>query len=346
MKTAIAVILTDTHLSETNIPVVKSIFVQAREIAQGLGINEIEHAGDIFHSRKGQLQINLTAFKEILDDYHANGFKINQVIGNHDKTEYSIKESFIDPYQYHPALNMFKISGGRPLTKDIFLTYMSYFTDDVYIKYLQETIENGGSLSKNVLLTHIGISGAVMNSGVVIESKSITPSIFSHWDKVIVGHYHDKQLLAEGKIEYCGASLQHNFGEQTGKGITVLYDDLSTETIPLKYPQYLNYEINPKDITAKDIVELKEEKNITGDFLKIILTGSESEVKSFNKLELQNAGIKVEMKQDKIEKEEIESKLEAFDTKSLQEEFDFFCDKNKLDRETGMKYFIKILTAV
>lgn len=345
MKKAIALILADTHLCETNIPVVQSIFVQAREIAQELGLNQIEHAGDIFHSRKGQLQINLTAFKEILDDYYNWGFKINQVIGNHDKTEYSIKESFIDPYEHHPALNMYRISGGRPLTKEIFLTYMSYFSDEIYIKYLQETIEQGGSLEKNVLLTHIGVSGAVMNNGTVIESQTIVPSLFSHWDLTLIGHYHDAQMLAEGRIKYIGAGLQHNFGELTGKGVTILYDDLSTEIRELKYPQFLNFEVNPTEITAKDINDLKEEKMNSGDNIKVILMGTEAEVKSFNKTDLRNAGITVEMKQNKIDKSEIESQLEAFDTKSLQEEFNYFCEKNKLDKETGLKYFNKILTA-
>lgn len=345
MKKAIAIILTDTHLCESNIPVVKSIFKQAIKIAQDLGLTQIEHGGDIFHARKGQLQINLTAFKEILNDLHDSGIVLNQVIGNHDKTEYSISESFIDPYEHHPALRMFRIAGGRPLTKTIFLTYLSYFTDEVYIKNLQEVIEHGGSLSKNVLLTHIGVAGAVMNNGTVIEGDSITPSLFQHWDLTLVGHYHDAQMLAEGKIKYIGASLQHNFGELTGKGITVLYDDLSTEIVSLKYPQYLKFEVNPGDITAKDILDLKQEKTESGDHLRVILTGSESAVKSFNKMDLMNAGISVELKQDKISKDEIETSLEAFDSKSLKEEFDGFCEKNKLCRESGMKYFDLILKA-
>lgn len=345
MKKAIAVILTDTHLCETNIPVVKSIFQQAIDIALSLGLNQIEHGGDIFHARKGQLQVNLTAFKEILNTLHEQGITLNQVIGNHDKTEYSIKESFIDPYEHHPALKMYRTAGGRPLTKDIFLSYISYFTDEVYMEILQDAIKHGGSLKQNVLLTHIGVAGAVMNNGTVIGSESITPSLFSKFDLTLIGHYHDAQILAEGRIKYIGASLQHNYGELTGKGLTVLYDDLSTEIMPLKYPQYLKFEVDPGTITAKDIQELKTEKETSGDNLRIVLTGSEAAVKSFNKMDLQNAGISVELKQDKINKEDIETTLEAFDTKSLKEEFDGFCERNKLCKETGAKYFNMILNA-
>lgn len=345
MKKAIAVIITDTHLSETNIDVVKSIFQQTIDIAKDLGLNQIEHGGDIFHSRKGQLQVNLTAFKDILDNLHEHGIKLNQVVGNHDKSEYSIKESFLDPFEHHPAMQLYKIAGGRPLTKDIFLSYLSYFTDDVYKDYLLGMLENGGSKEKNILLTHIGIAGAIMGSGIKIESETVTPSLFSHWDITLVGHYHDAQMLADGRILYFGSSLQHNFGESTGKGCTVLYDDLTIETIPLKYPQYLKFEVNPTQITTSDINDLKKEKSDSGDFLRVILKGTEAEVKSFNKMDLLNAGISVELKHDKLVKEEIESQVEAFDLKSLKQEFDLFCDKNKLDKESGMKYFNLILKA-
>src|SRR5437764_9886702 len=110
-----------------------------------------------------------------------------------------------------------------------------------------------------------------MNNGTVIDSESITPSVFNKFALTLVGHYHDAQVLAEGKIRYIGASLQHNFGELTHKGVTILYDDLSTEIIPLKYPQYIKYEVSPKELTSQDIADLKAEREATGDNIRVIL---------------------------------------------------------------------------
>jgi exonuclease SbcD len=347
MKQAIAVILADTHLKEDNIEVNKSIYRQATQIAQDLGLSCIDHAGDIFNSRKAQSQLVLTTFKEILDELWNNGIQLNSCVGNHDKTDYSAVESFLDPFTEHPAINLFPIDGNRKI-QDIFIHYLSYFSDDTYKYYYEEKCEDGFkkfSKYKNILITHIGISGAVMNNGTVIESDSINPCLFEPFDLTLVGHYHDAQVLAGGRIKYIGASIQHNFGELTGKGLTVLYDDLTTEIVPLKYPQYIKYEVAPKDITKKDIEELQKERQESGDNIRLVLTGTDAELKSFNKQILIEAGLSVQHKTDEIQKEELEQRVEAFDMKSLKEEFESFCEKNKLDLHTGMKYFEKIIAA-
>lgn len=344
MKQAIAAILTDTHLKEDNREIVKAIFRQAVQIIKPLGLKQLEHAGDIFDSRKAQLQINLTAYTQVLNELHDSGIELNQVIGNHDKTEYSIVESFIDPYEHHPALNLYRYGGGRPLAKDIFLTYASYFTDEVYTTNLHSLHEHGGRLKKNVLLTHIGVTGAMMNSGIIVESE-IGIDLFEPYDLVLIGHYHDSQNLDGGRIRYVGASLQHNFGELMGKGLTILYDDLTTETVPLKYPQFIKYEVAPGDITKKDIDDLKKEKQESGDNIRVVLIGTDAEVKSFNKQILMDAGLSVQHKTDDINKEELEQRLEAFDLSSLNDEFKIFCEKNKLDVFEGMRYFKHILVS-
>jgi exonuclease SbcD len=349
MKTAIAAILADTHLKEDNIEINKSIYRQASEIAISLGLKKIDHAADIFNSRKSQSQLVLTTFKQILDELHEKGLVLESCVGNHDKTDYGAVESFLDPFAEHPAFILHRRSGGflERGNDEIGYTdiaYLSYFTDDIYLKEL-EHLSSHVTNEKTVLITHIGISGAVMNNGTVIESESITPSVFNKFALTLVGHYHDAQTLAGGRIKYIGSSLQHNFGELTGKGLTILYDDLTTEIIPLKYPQYIKYEVSPKDLTSKDIADLKAEREQTGDNIRIILTGSDADIKSFNKQILIDAGVSVEKKSDKIEAEELEQRVEAFDTVSLKTEFEGFCTKNNLDINQGMKYFNNVLTA-
>lgn len=341
-KTPIAAILTDTHLSEANAEVVKAIFRQAIIDAKKLGFKEVYHLGDIFHSRKGQPQEVLSVFDDILDEFESEGIVLIVIPGNHDRADYSSWKSFLKSYKKHPGIHLVTHFEIFKLSKDVELLMIPFFEDELYLEILKEGIQAGKSKGKLVLGTHIGIEGAVMNNMTPVQS-TITPNHFKEFDTVLVGHYHDAQEISEGKIKYIGASLQHNFGESSNKGLTLLYDDLSIETISLQFPQYLSFEVNVNDVTIKDIEEIKKEKQQSGDFIRIILTGKESDIKSFNRQELLNAGIKVEMREDKIDRQELESRIEPFDASSLSHEFEVFCTKNELNINEGKKYFNKVI---
>lgn len=355
MKKAIAVAITDTHLSDSTIELNKSIYLQVFELCLKLGLNQVEHCGDVFQSRKSQSQAVLTAYQEILDLAHDNGITINQVVGNHDKSSYSDADSFLDPFRHHPAISLRRTYDTRftqnpenpnvnHFTAKCFegtigIHYASFFNDQQYIEMIQSHMGFG---DKNILLTHIGCTGAVMNNGTKIES-TINSNLFSKYDKVLVGHYHDPQQFDH--IEYIGAAMQHNFGEGTQKGATVIYDDLSTELVPFTFPQYLTYEVDVKSMTTKDIEDLKVEKQQSQDYIRVTLKGAEKDLKAFNKQSLEAIGIKVQLQQEEIKIEELEARIEPFDSKTLTEEFEAFCKKNKLNHKEGLKYFNQIVNS-
>jgi exonuclease SbcD len=338
MRKPIAIALTDTHLSENTIELNKSIFRQARAKTKELGLDRVQHLGDFFQSRKSQSQDVLTAFADILDEFSDEGMILDAINGNHDKTAYGEPDSFLDPFKYHPAINLYRYCGAR-FVNDIAIHYASFFRDQEYIALIEEALKNGSFSKQNILLTHIGCNGATMNNGTPIKSE-ITSALFSRFDKVFIGHYHDAQEF--GNVEYIGAAIQHNFGEGTQKGLTVIYDDLSTELIPLNFPQYLTYEVDVKTVTNKDIQDLKDEKK-SGDYVRVVLTGDEKSLKSFNMQSLREAGVAIQLKQEKLEIKEIETRVEAFDNQTLTEEFEAFCKKNKLNHKEGLKYFNKIV---
>lgn len=355
MKKPIAVVITDTHLSDSTIELNKSIYRQAAELCLKLGLTDLEHAGDVFQSRKSQSQAVLTAYQEILDDLAHQGINLNQVVGNHDKTDYNSVDSFLDPFQHHPAMSLRRTYDTR-FTQNpenpnvnhfkakcfegtIGIHYASFFNDQQYIEMIQSHMGFG---DKNILLTHIGCTGAVMNNGTKIET-SITSNLFSKYDLVLNGHYHDPQQFDH--VEYIGAAMQHNFGEGTQKGATVIYDDLSTELVPFIFPQYLKYEVDVKSMTTKDIDDLKKEKQNSQDHIRVILKGAEKDLKAFNSNSLREIGINVQLEQEKIDIVELETRCEAFDNKTLTEEFEVFCKKNKLNHKEGLKYFNQIVNS-
>lgn len=342
MKKVIGVLITDTHLADNNIEVVRSIFRQTATKAKELGQDCIFHLGDIFHSRKGQTQEMLSVFDDILDELHKENINLILIPGNHDKQNYGSWESFLKSYRHHPALELIQEYDVYS-DDDVNIHMLPFFEDEVYIDYLNKLKENNKFNDKNVLLTHIGFSGAVMNNGIPVDS-AITPNHVRDFGLVISGHYHDQQVLAEGHIKYMGAAMQHDFGENENKGLTILYDDLSTELFSLDFPKFKTFEIDAKEITLKDIADLKKEKEESKDNIRIILTGDEKSIKAFNKQSLAEVGVKVEVKADKIDREDLEHRVVPFDDKSLDEEFDAFCQKEDLENtEVGKKYLSKVL---
>lgn len=344
MKKIIACIITDTHLKEENIEVNKSVYRQCVSFCKEHNLDTIFHLSDIFNSRKSQTQeVLVDGFLEILNHLQENEIKMVTFPGNHDKTSYERVESFLHPFQHHPAFTLIDEYYHCLLDEKVCVHFLPFFSDEEYNRRLNKISEKYQPTPgvSDILFTHIGITGAKMNNGT--EVNSISQNLFSLFQKVFIGHYHDKQVFGDGKFNYVGSTIQHNYGETPDKGLTVLYDDLTWETIELDFPRYLNIEVDVTKLSSKDIEELKKHKETSTDFLRVTLCGSEEKVKSFNKFSLLESGISVEQKVDKIEKKEIEERVEPFTSTTLLEEFKVFCKKNSLQNEKGEEYLKKVI---
>lgn len=346
----VAVILKDTHLQEFNIETNISLFDQAIEFCKDNEIKTILHLGDIFHSRKSQPQIILTVFEQILDKIASAELQMIAIVGNHDKTDYDSKDSFLAPFKHHPALSLIEETGYERLQtsdgKNINLAFASYFSEEIYVSkvkelntYVEAWLRDIGE-QQCIMCTHIGVNGAVMNNGMKIES-SVKTSLFKQYKEVFIGHYHDGHSWSN--IRYLGASLQHNFGERDGKGMDVLFSDYSTELVPLEYPRYIKYEVDVNSLTQKDLDDLRNEKQNSNDFLRVVLVGDEKDVKSYNIQALKQVGVDVQMKTPDIEISELQTRIEPFTTTTLLEQFETFCQENELDHAKGLEYFNKII---
>lgn len=333
------VILTDLHLKADNLRVVKSVFEQALQYCEEKKIKRILCLGDIFDSRKSQtLEILKDGFMDILDMFTSYGITLISIPGNHDKTSYHLHDSFLHIYRHHP--NFVLIEDYYVFEEgDSLYHFLPFFSDEKYLELLRMNQHSISKTKKNILFTHIGITGATMNNGMKIEGISV--SEFSNYDKVIVGHYHDEQYFS-GTICYIGASLQHNFGENPKKGLTTL-EKLKLETIQLKFPRYHKLETNVENLTQDRIDLILKEKEETGDNIKIVLTGPKEKIDVFNKKSLLLAGLTVEKKCDIIEKDEIKERVEPLNPVTLTSGFKKFCEERTLDEKTGIKYLEKTL---
>lgn len=339
MKKIAGILLTDTHLKESNIDINIKVFEQAIKFCLENKLNKIWHLGDIFNSRKAQPLDVLDAFEQILDLLHKAGIEMITIPGNHDKTSYDSDKSFLNPFRHHPALKLVTTQETFFITDDIAVDMIPYFSDHIYKEWLEVSEKKRVAANKRILFTHIGVNGAVMNNGVAVDG--ILKDLFAIYEKVYIGHYHDKQIF--DKINYIGGSIQHNFGEDPEKGLTILYDDLTFETKTLIYPKYHKIETDVSTLSLKDIESIRKEVEESGDMIRIVLVGSEAEIKGFNKQSLLAAGVAVATKAEEINREEIDERVEPFTQGTLIEEFEKFTVKNNLDLETGKKYLMKAL---
>jgi len=339
MKKPIATFLTDTHLKESNLQINHTIYKEAIDHTKSLGLDRIFHLGDIFDSRTSQtIELLKDGFFDILEIFKEEKLNLVAISGNHDRTQYSSINSFLTTYQYHPNFKLVEKYDYFQLTKEIVLFLLPFFDDTTYNKYLKEMVKEHNIKTNDthqiILGTHIGITGAVMNNGVEVHSD-VDTSFLKLFKKIFVGHYHNEMVF--DNVHYIGSAIAHNFGETNNKGLTVLYDDLSTEKLPLTFPKYTTYSINVKELKNSDLKSLEEEKK-SGDNIRINLEGTKEEVDSFNKQELLNLGIKVEKKVEKVKQEVVEAEVEKYDNSMLKTYFSEFCTKNSLIEEEGIIY--------
>jgi len=348
MNKPLAVVITDTHLNDKNIDLVGDIFRQTFEFCVQNDIRYIFHAGDWFTSRTGQSIACLIATKDILERMNRDfGIEMWAIAGNHDKADQSLAESFLSIFEGIKGFRLVSLAGGVPLSKDLHVQMIPYFTKDFYEEQLADMIgfvfedPNFPNKAKQILITHSAINGVKNNDGTEV-TEGLSQNAYSYFDKVFVGHYHNKSKIGKN-IYYIGSAYQANFGEDDSKGITVLYENGDHEQIVLDFPRFVKIPVNVNELDAEFIKEIKQFKETEkGLNLRIVLTGSEQEINSFNKNRLLDLGVSVDKKPDDVEllDPEEEVPLVTYNKENLLEAFMEFCETKKI---TNFDYGIEIL---
>lgn len=332
----IAVFLTDTHYTARNISLQEIIYEEVLEYCSKHNISVVGHIGDIFTSRESQRLDILLSFRKIIQSYESLDVQIYAIAGNHDKTDQSVEESYLDIFEN----DCFRVQRGNndflQLEEGINLFFLPYFSSEEYIKRLKWQVKKVQSLSKdrNILITHQAINGVRNNDGTLVEDHC-SQSLFEHFDLVFVGHYHNRQQLSNN-IFYIGSAFQHNYGEDNAKGFVVLYNDLSFEYIQTSFPEYVQIKHTPQSLSDEIVEELKRIKqNDPSTHVRVTIEGKGDELMQLDIATLKQAGI--DIKSSVISKTDEEVEVEAkrsiyFDQKSLKTNFKDYCIANKLDK--------------
>lgn len=331
-KNPICICSNDWHIDESNLGEIPGLISQKIELAKEYAVDTLICLGDVFQSRKAQKEAVLNCFKSILDEIHRNGMILYAIPGNHDKTDYSSHSSFLDPFSPHPALRLITTT-SRVLLNSIECYFIPFFEEQMWLEEFKKITD-----TYKILFSHIAVNGSVNNNRTKIES-TITPSLFKG-KRVFLGHYHNYQDVTPN-IHHLPSLKQNNFGEDTNKGFTVIYDDCSFDIANSEFKLYLNYSVRVDSPEFKELMK-NYSKEAQFHYVKVKILGPQSEIKGVDLDQYRALGVKIDTVFDELIVGEVKQ-IDLSDTNTILDHFQIFCQENDLDLETGLNYLKQVL---
>jgi len=212
--------IADTHIKNLKFHYeYKIVFEQLYETLRKENVDYIVHCGDIAHTKT---QIS-PEFVELCSDFFANLAKIAPtyiILGNHDgNLKNSTRQDALTPIVKAlnlPDLHLLKEAGEVLVGTHIALNVLSVFDEDNWVAPSDpERI--------NIALYHGSVSGVKTDTGWVMTHGDHDVGIFGGHDYAMLGDIHKtNQILdTEGRVRYCGSTVQQNHGETNDKGFLI-----------------------------------------------------------------------------------------------------------------------------
>lgn len=341
MGKAIALLVNDLHISKDTIAEFNANLDEALGICKDEDIHEMFVGGDVFTSRGSQTLDVLLAVKNAYQRAQPMGVMVHIAEGNHDKVDQESIFGYNHIFDMMDNINVIDTVGVFEFG-DFVLAVMSYFPENgSFINKLNNLKSDlGDGIQNTILYIHEGIHGALGDFDIPGE---LPQDVFEGFKKVLVGHYHNRVHIEGTNIQYIGSSRQNNFGEDSDKGYTILFDDGRTRFIENEVnTRYVTLSAEIGDINSDFMDEIKKFANSKPAYkVRVRVRCTEAESKTFDKKTLIEIGAsKVEFVTEKLQKIEVKSTSidEKFDKNGIKKEYQLFCDDKGIDSEPGMKY--------
>lgn len=343
---ACVLLINDIHVSKDNIADFKLNWDEALSICDKMGIKTIAVGGDLFQSRAAQSLDVLLAVYDMLEQAHLRGINVILANGNHDLVDQEAVRGYCHVFGKHE--NVAVVDDFLTINQNDWefdLHMIAYFPEKgSFTDKLNALVKEGlNKDKKNFLYIHEGINGALLHC----SDNELPAYIFGDFNKVFVGHYHNRCNIPKTNIEYIGSSRQHNFGEDEEKGYTVLYSNGSREFIKNEVnTRYKNIDVPLKKLNIHLTDQLEELKAEGRYKVKVRVHVSAADVAGLDKNVLLKSGAsKVEIITTEPEVREIESTslFEKFDNRKIIENYQEFCVVRKIENVSmGLNYLSKI----
>jgi DNA repair protein SbcD/Mre11 len=346
MKNPLFAIITDLHISDDNYNEVKKVVVQAIHKTVDLGLSVLYVAGDIFNSRKNQTLNVLQTWLETLDYCQFHGITLRVIPGNHDKLDYTSQDSYLDIFASHSNMHLVtsheSFTCGRR-TRGFTIHMVPFFDEESTYMTHFNSLQIDPS-RRNVLITHIAVNGVKNNDGSEVD-EGAKPEILAPFEKVFVGHYHNKQKIGS-KTYYIGSIMPKNYGEDNEKGMTIVYTDGSHELFQLEFKKFVTVNINLDTVTDDLLKKTIEANSFLDDNIRVKFSGKKETLDAFDKTAFADAGfdIKYDYKiQVDVSYKQAEE-FSGFDKQKIKDEWDEFAQNNEdIDSKIGKDYLEQVL---
>lgn len=340
-------LLNDIHISKDNIPEFTANWNEALDICRRLNVREIAMGGDLFMSRATQSLDVLLAVHDALLSAAECGIRVVLAEGNHDKVDQEDPRGYCHVFDQHSNvlvaddyLSLPTLDGRR-----FVLHMIGYFPENgTFCDKLEAVKANALQPDKlNFLYIHEGINGALSQP----NDKELPAHIFRDFDKVFVGHYHNRCIIPGTRIEYIGSSRQHNFGEDDQKGYTVLYSNGEHEFIQNRAnTRYCTLDV-PLEEAGIHLTDRLDEIRAEGRYkVRVRVHCNPEQASGVDRTALIESGAsKVEVISENIDTVDISSTelFERYDKKKIRESYEEFCRTRQIeDPELGIVYLSKI----
>ena len=230
--------IADTHIKNLKYHYeYKKVFEQLYEILRRENVDYIVHCGDIAHTKT---QIS-PEFVELCSDFFVNLASIAPtyiILGNHDgNLKNSTRQDALSPIVKAldlPQLYLLKNAGETVLEPDLALNVLSVFDEENWVAPSDQS-------RINIALYHGAIGGVSTDVGWVMDHGDHDIGVFAGHDFAMLGDIHKtNQILDhEGRVRYCGSTVQQNHGETNDKGF-LIWDIEDKNTFSVKHHVLLN----------------------------------------------------------------------------------------------------------
>jgi len=222
-------------------------------------IKNIDILGDIYHDKNIIYTDCQNLFKDIILSNSDIHFTI--ISGNHDLS--SEGENQTSAIETLDILENVTCVIKEPYKEEnmVFVPYSNNF-----IEYLQDIEEY------DILLSHFGVSEAVLQSGISIRSN-INMNDLKKFKLILLGHYHKPQEIIKKthKLYYIGSLIHHNWNDKNEQKRFIVYDTekLEIESVPITWITEFKELILENEEQQKLIFEQANILKEKGDIVRI-----------------------------------------------------------------------------
>lgn len=213
------------HISDTHIRNLKyhddyrAVFEQMYAILREEKPDYIVHCGDVAHT-KTQLSPEFFEMAANFFDKLSDIAPLVLIAGNHDgNLKNSSRQDALTPIINaldKKTIHYLKNSGEFSPEKGLTFNVLSVFDRDNWVS-------PSSKKSINIALYHGAISGVQTDLGWVMDHGEDDIGIFEGHDFAFLGDIHktNQVLDTEGRVRYCGSTVQQNHGETNDKGFLI-----------------------------------------------------------------------------------------------------------------------------